>query len=54
MPDESHSLAVFIDFENLALGLTPDRPNAAGVVNRVVQGVNIHPWPGQHDHVSRR
>ena len=23
MPDEAHSLAVFIDFENLALGLTP-------------------------------
>lgn len=32
--------------QSLALGLTPDRPNAAGVVNRVVQGVNIHPWPG--------
>jgi tagatose-6-phosphate ketose/aldose isomerase len=30
--------------QSLALGLTPDRPNAAGVVNRVVQGVNIHPW----------
>lgn len=40
--------------QSLALGLTPDRPNAAGVVNRVVQGVNIHPWPGQGDHVSRR
>ena len=40
--------------QSLALGLTPDRPNAAGVVNRVVQGVNIHPWPEQHDHVSRR
>jgi len=26
MPDESHSLAVFIDFENLALGLTPRGP----------------------------
>ena len=26
------------------LGLTPDRPNAAGVVNRVVQGVTIHRW----------
>jgi tagatose-6-phosphate ketose/aldose isomerase len=32
--------------QSLALGLTPDRPNAAGVVNRVVQGVIIHPWPG--------
>jgi tagatose-6-phosphate ketose/aldose isomerase len=30
--------------QSLALGLTPDRPNAAGVVNRVVQGVIIHPW----------
>ncbi|MBL8271287.1 SIS domain-containing protein [Steroidobacter sp.] len=39
--------------QSLALGLTPDRPNAAGVVNRVVQGVNIHPWSGQRD-VSRR
>ena len=25
-----------------ALGLTPDRPNASGTVNRVVQGVRIH------------
>ena len=25
-----------------ALGLTPDRPNASGAVNRVVQGVRIH------------
>lgn len=30
--------------QSLALGLTPDRPNAAGVVNRVVQGVVVHPW----------
>ena len=30
--------------QSLALGLTPDRPNASGVVNRVVQGVIIHPW----------
>ncbi|NIJ35535.1 tagatose-6-phosphate ketose/aldose isomerase [Sphingopyxis panaciterrae] len=27
---------------SLALGLTPDRPNASGTVNRVVQGVRIH------------
>lgn len=40
--------------QSLALGLTPDRPNAAGVVNRVVQGVNIHPWSGQRDHVPGR
>ena len=26
MPDEAHSLAVFIDFENLALGFERDRP----------------------------
>jgi tagatose-6-phosphate ketose/aldose isomerase len=30
--------------QSLALGLTPDRPNTSGVVNRVVQGVIIHPW----------
>lgn len=40
--------------QSLALGLTPDRPNAAGVVNRVVQGVNIHPWSGLRDHVPGR
>lgn len=39
--------------QSLALGLMPDRPNAAGVVNRVVQGVNIQPWSGQRD-VPRR
>ncbi len=40
--------------QSLALGLTPDRPNAAGVVNRVVQGVTIHPWSEHREHVSRR
>jgi tagatose-6-phosphate ketose/aldose isomerase len=30
---------------SLALGLTPDRPNASGTVNRVVQGVRIHALP---------
>jgi tagatose-6-phosphate ketose/aldose isomerase len=30
---------------SLSLGLTPDRPNAAGTVNRVVQGVSIYPGP---------
>lgn len=45
--------------QSLALGLTPDRPNAAGVVNRVVQGVVIHPWQGDQskgkdDDVPRR
>lgn len=37
----------FALLQSLALGLTPDRPNAAGVVNRVVQGVIIHPWSGR-------
>jgi tagatose-6-phosphate ketose/aldose isomerase len=39
--------------QSLELGLTPDTPNAAGVVNRVVQGVTIHPWPGDSDLVPR-
>ena len=30
---------------SISLGLTPDTPNAAGTVNRVVQGVSIHPFP---------
>jgi len=34
----------FALLQSLALGLTPDKPNAAGVVNRVVQGVNIYPY----------
>jgi tagatose-6-phosphate ketose/aldose isomerase len=29
---------------SMTLGLRPDSPNARGVVNRVVQGVSIHPW----------
>ena len=28
------------------LGLNPDEPNAAGIVNRVVKGVSIHPFEG--------
>jgi tagatose-6-phosphate ketose/aldose isomerase len=28
---------------SLSLGLSPDNPNAAGTVNRVVQGVSIYP-----------
>jgi tagatose-6-phosphate ketose/aldose isomerase len=31
---------------SISLGLSPDTPNAAGTVNRVVQGVSIHPFPG--------
>lgn len=29
---------------SMSLGLSPDVPNAAGTVNRVVQGVSIHPF----------
>ena len=38
----AQSLAVL---RSLSLGLTPDRPNAAGTVSRVVQGVRIYPAP---------
>jgi tagatose-6-phosphate ketose/aldose isomerase len=31
---------------SISLGLTPDNPNAAGTVSRVVQGVSIYPFPG--------
>ena len=44
----------FALLQSLALGLTPDRPDPAGTVNRVVQGVTIHPWNGAGDHVPRR
>jgi tagatose-6-phosphate ketose/aldose isomerase len=40
--------------ESLARGLTPDAPNTAGVVNRVVQGVTIYPWQEQDEDVPRR
>lgn len=40
--------------QSLALGLTPDRPNAAGIVSRVVQGVTIHPWRETSNDVSGR
>lgn len=30
--------------ESLNHGITPDSPSASGAVNRVVQGVVIHPW----------
>lgn len=29
---------------SLSFGLQPDQPNVSGTVNRVVQGVTIHPW----------
>jgi tagatose-6-phosphate ketose/aldose isomerase len=44
----------FAFLQSLALGLTPDRPDPAGTVNRVVQGVTIHPWNGDGGHVPRR
>ncbi len=44
----------FALMQSLELGLTPDRPYPAGTVNRVVQGVTIHPWNGAGDHVPRR
>jgi tagatose-6-phosphate ketose/aldose isomerase len=31
---------------SLSLGLTPDSPNAAGTVSRVVQGVRLYPYSG--------
>jgi tagatose-6-phosphate ketose/aldose isomerase len=33
---------MFAFYQSLAHGKTPDNPNAAGLVNRVVQGVRIH------------
>ena len=33
-------------YASRALGLAPDNPNRQGTVNRVVQGVRIHPFPG--------
>jgi tagatose-6-phosphate ketose/aldose isomerase len=40
--------------QSLALGVRPDVPNNAGVVNRVVQGVTIHGWPEPSGDVPRR
>jgi tagatose-6-phosphate ketose/aldose isomerase len=40
--------------QSLELGLSPDRPDPAGTVNRVVQGVTIHPWNGSGGYVPRR
>ena len=38
------ALAQMLAFHaSLRLGLTPDNPNVAGTVNRVVQGVTLHP-----------
>jgi tagatose-6-phosphate ketose/aldose isomerase len=40
--------------QSLQFGLTPDNPNAAGVVSRVVKGVRIHPWAGNGADVPGR
>jgi tagatose-6-phosphate ketose/aldose isomerase len=40
--------------ESLARGLRPDAPNAAGHVNRVVQGVTIYPWEERDGDVPGR
>lgn len=34
--------------QSVKAGITPDTPSASGTVNRVVQGVIIHPWADQH------
>jgi tagatose-6-phosphate ketose/aldose isomerase len=40
--------------QSLQFGLTPDNPNVAGVVSRVVKGVRIHPWAGNGADVPGR
>ena len=35
---------VFALTQSISVGNTPDTPSASGTVNRVVQGVVIHPW----------
>jgi tagatose-6-phosphate ketose/aldose isomerase len=35
---------VFALTQSINVGNTPDTPSASGTVNRVVQGVVIHPW----------
>lgn len=35
---------VFALTQSIAVGNTPDTPSRSGTVNRVVQGVVIHPW----------
>ena len=37
---------IFALTESIKAGITPDTPSASGTVNRVVQGVIIHPWKG--------
>lgn len=38
---------IFALSESIKAGMTPDNPSVSGTVNRVVQGVNIHPWQPQ-------
>lgn len=37
---------------SLARGIRPDNPFPSGEVNRVVQGVTVHPLPERRDHVA--
>jgi tagatose-6-phosphate ketose/aldose isomerase len=30
---------------SISVGVSPDNPNAAGTVSRVVQGVTVYPFP---------
>ena len=39
--------------QSLALGLRPDTPSVSGTVNRVVRGVTIYPFEGEHDACGR-
>ena len=39
---------------SLRIGLNPDNPSPAGVINRVVQGVRIHPARPRETEVSNR
>lgn len=34
-------------YKSIALGITPDNPCPSGSVNRIVQGVTVHPYKGK-------
>lgn len=36
---------VLATFKSLDLGLSPDNPSPDGIINKVVEGVTIYPWP---------
>lgn len=38
---------IFALTQSIKAGITPDTPSVSGTVNRVVQGVIIHPWEAQ-------